>query len=71
MLVLHDLNHACRYSHHLVAMREGRLVAEGTPDEVVTEALVKDVFDLSEHGDARPGVGHADGGAHRPALQRE
>ncbi len=46
VMVLHDLNHACRYSHHLVAMREGRLVAEGTPEEVVTEALVKDVFDL-------------------------
>lgn len=46
VMVLHDLNHACRYSHHLIAMREGRLVAEGTPEEVVTEALVKDVFNL-------------------------
>jgi iron complex transport system ATP-binding protein len=31
---------------HQVAMREGRVVATGTPEEVVTEALVKDVFDL-------------------------
>jgi iron complex transport system ATP-binding protein len=46
VMVLHDLNHACRYSHHLIAMREGRVVAEGTPEEVVTEAMVKDVFDL-------------------------
>lgn len=46
VMVLHDLNHACRYSHHLIAMREGRMVAEGTPEEVVTEAMVKDVFDL-------------------------
>jgi iron complex transport system ATP-binding protein len=46
VMVLHDLNHACRYSHHLIALREGRLVAEGTPEQVVTEALVKDVFDL-------------------------
>jgi iron complex transport system ATP-binding protein len=46
VMVLHDLNHACRYSHHLIAMREGRVVATGTPEEVVTEALVKDVFDL-------------------------
>jgi iron complex transport system ATP-binding protein len=46
VMVLHDLNHACRYSHHLIAMREGSVVAVGTPEEVVTEALVKDVFDL-------------------------
>ncbi len=46
VMVLHDLNHACRYSHHLIAMREGRVVAVGTPEEVVTEATVKDVFDL-------------------------
>jgi iron complex transport system ATP-binding protein len=46
VLVLHDLNHAARYSHHLIAMRDGRLVAQGTPDEVITENLVHDVFGL-------------------------
>ena len=46
VLVLHDLNQACRYSHHLVAMRSGTLVAAGTPIEVITEDLVHDVFDL-------------------------
>jgi iron complex transport system ATP-binding protein len=44
--VLHDLNHAARYATHLIAMRDGRVVAEGTPQEVVTAALVKEVFDL-------------------------
>ena len=33
--VLHDLNHACRYASHLIAMREGRIVAEGNPAEIV------------------------------------
>jgi iron complex transport system ATP-binding protein len=46
VLVLHDLNHACRYGHHLIAMREGAIVAEGPPVEVVTRRLVEDVFDL-------------------------
>ncbi len=46
VLVLHDLNHAARYSHHLIAMRDGRLVAQGTPEEVITEDLVRDVFGL-------------------------
>ncbi|WP_460272138.1 ABC transporter ATP-binding protein [Celeribacter sp. ULVN23_4] len=45
--VLHDLNHACRYATHLVAMRDGRLMAEGSPAEIVTEGLVRAVFDLS------------------------
>ncbi|HKE74243.1 MAG TPA: ABC transporter ATP-binding protein [Acidimicrobiales bacterium] len=47
VLVLHDLNLACRYAHHLVAMRAGRVVAEGRPAEVVTAALVADVFGLA------------------------
>ena len=31
VIVLHDLNLACRYAHHMVAMRDGRIVAEGSP----------------------------------------
>lgn len=45
--VLHDLNHACRYATNLVAMRDGQIVAEGRPGEVVNEALVHDVFGLA------------------------
>jgi iron complex transport system ATP-binding protein len=44
--VLHDLNLACRYAHHLVAMKEGRIVAEGPPAEVITAEHVAEVFDL-------------------------
>lgn len=46
VLVLHDLNLACRYADHLVAMKSGTIVAEGPPDEIVTETLVADVFGL-------------------------
>jgi iron complex transport system ATP-binding protein len=45
-LVLHDLNHACRYAHHLVALRHGRVHAAGAPAEIVDEVLVKQVFGL-------------------------
>jgi iron complex transport system ATP-binding protein len=45
-IVLHDLNHACRYAHHLVALREGVVVAAGAPEEIVTEELVHAVFGL-------------------------
>ncbi|MBW1600076.1 ABC transporter ATP-binding protein [Streptomyces sp. JJ38] len=44
--VLHDLNHAARYATHLIALREGRIVAQGTPGDIVTAELVADVFGL-------------------------
>lgn len=44
--VLHDLNHACRYASHLIAMKDGAIVAEGNPSDIVTEQLVEDVFGL-------------------------
>ena len=45
--VLHELNHACRYASHLIAMREGALIAQGKPADIVTEKLVEDVFGLT------------------------
>jgi iron complex transport system ATP-binding protein len=44
--VLHDLNHAARYATHLIALREGRVVAEGAPNDIVTAELVEEVFGL-------------------------
>jgi len=46
VMVLHDLNMACRYSHHLVALRSGQVIAQGAPAVVVTEAMVEQVFAL-------------------------
>jgi iron complex transport system ATP-binding protein len=55
--VLHDLNQTCRYAHHLVAMANGGVVAEGPPAEVVTEELVADVFGLGTRVVADPVAG--------------
>ncbi|EST39256.1 hypothetical protein N566_02975 [Streptomycetaceae bacterium MP113-05] len=44
--VLHDLNHAARYATHLIAMRDGEVVAEGPPQKVVTADLVERVFGM-------------------------
>ncbi|MFQ6228449.1 ABC transporter ATP-binding protein [Nocardia sp. NPDC002869] len=44
--VLHDLNHAFRYADHLIAMRDGAVIAAGAPREIVTAELVQQVFDL-------------------------
>ena len=46
VVVLHDLNLAARYAQRLVAMKDGVLVSAGRPEEVLTEQLLADVFDL-------------------------
>ncbi|MEM9745361.1 MAG: ABC transporter ATP-binding protein [Actinomycetota bacterium] len=45
-VVLHDLNLACRYAHHIVMMKQGRLVASGDPRSVITAESVHQVFGL-------------------------
>ncbi|GAA2808147.1 ABC transporter ATP-binding protein [Nonomuraea dietziae] len=57
VMVLHDLNLAARYTDRLVAMREGRVVAAGTPHEVLTEDLLRGVFDLDAKVIADPVAG--------------
>ncbi|MCX2524766.1 ABC transporter ATP-binding protein [Larsenimonas rhizosphaerae] len=47
VMVLHDLNLACRYADHMVAVCRGRVHIQGTPSEVVTREQVKEVFGLS------------------------
>ena len=46
VMVLHDLNQACRYADHVIAMKAGEIVTQGPPAEVITPANVEDVFDL-------------------------
>ncbi|MGP8302751.1 ABC transporter ATP-binding protein [Streptomyces inhibens] len=45
--VLHDLNHAARYATHLIAMKDGAIIAEGAPADIVTAELVERVFGIS------------------------
>lgn len=44
VMVVHDLSSACRYAEHLVAMKGGRLLAEGAPAHVVTTELVEALY---------------------------
>jgi len=46
VMVLHDLNLALRYSDNLVVMRDGALIASGTPSEVISAELLEKVFNL-------------------------
>ncbi|MGP5734698.1 ABC transporter ATP-binding protein [Candidatus Corynebacterium faecigallinarum] len=47
VMVLHDLNLAVRYSDHLVVMREGEVMVTGSPSEIITSEMLKDIFNLN------------------------
>tara|TARA_R100000322_G_scaffold156405_1_gene115882 strand:- start:1050 stop:2078 length:1029 start_codon:yes stop_codon:yes gene_type:complete len=49
LVVLHDLNLAAAYADRLVMMKDGKIVHNGSPDEVFTAANLKQVFDLDAH----------------------
>ncbi|MFC5470620.1 ABC transporter ATP-binding protein [Cohnella suwonensis] len=44
VMVLHDINLACRYSHRIVALQNQKVFAEGPPEEVVTANMIESVF---------------------------
>lgn len=46
IMVLHDLNHACRYASHIIALSSGRIAAQGKPGDIVTESMVREVFGI-------------------------
>ncbi|HML23652.1 MAG TPA: ABC transporter ATP-binding protein [Aggregatilinea sp.] len=45
-MVLHDLNQAARFSHRLIAIHEGSVYAAGAPDTVLTEGMLREVFQV-------------------------
>lgn len=57
VMVLHDLNQACRYADHLIAVRAGTVYAQGKPTEVMTESMVREVFGLKSRIVQDPVVG--------------
>jgi len=46
VMVLHDINLACRYAHNIVAVSNGSVYAEGAPADIVNEKLIRDVFGM-------------------------
>lgn len=44
VVVLHDINFASRYSDHIVAMRDGRLHSQGTPNEMIRADVLHDLY---------------------------
>ncbi|MBD2871733.1 ABC transporter ATP-binding protein [Paenibacillus arenilitoris] len=58
VMVVHDLNHAARYAHHMIAIKKGSVVGEGSPIEVITPEIMREVFNIEADivADPRTGV---------------
>lgn len=46
IMVLHDINQSLHYSDEIVAMKDGRIIAQGLPEKIITSDLVKQVYDV-------------------------
>lgn len=46
VMVVHDLNHASRFAHHMIAIKEGAVVEHGTPFQVMNEGMLQKVFSI-------------------------
>jgi iron complex transport system ATP-binding protein len=57
LVVTHDINLAAEFADHVLLMKDGTSVAFGTPDEVLTPDLLKEVFDVRVLVDAHPITG--------------
>jgi iron complex transport system ATP-binding protein len=49
VMVLHDVNQAARYAHHMLAIADGKVVCSGTPREILTPAVLARVFGIEAH----------------------
>lgn len=46
VLVIHDINFASCYSDYIVALKDGKIVKEGTTDEIMDQAVLREVYDM-------------------------
>ena len=46
VMVLHDINLSTKYADYLFAMKKGKLIKEGTPDEIITQETIKEIYGI-------------------------
>ncbi|QEN05325.1 ABC transporter ATP-binding protein [Thiospirochaeta perfilievii] len=46
VMVLHDINLSARYADNIFAIKNGKLISEGSPEDVISKELISDVFGL-------------------------
>ena len=46
IMVIHELNEAARFAHHLIAMKQGKILYQGSPEEVFHQQMLRDIFGI-------------------------
>jgi iron complex transport system ATP-binding protein len=46
IVVVHDINIALRYGEYVLMLKQGQLIAQGTPDKVITAQSLADVYGI-------------------------
>ncbi|MGG0889271.1 ABC transporter ATP-binding protein [Cytobacillus horneckiae] len=46
VMVLHDINHAARFSDNIIAMKSGEIMKKGSPKEIMTRDVLREVFNI-------------------------
>lgn len=46
VMVLHDINLSSKYADHIFAMKDGHLLKEGTPQEIITESMIREIYGI-------------------------
>ncbi|TDL98451.1 ABC transporter ATP-binding protein [Macrococcus brunensis] len=57
IMVLHDINQAIRFSDHLIAMKKGDIIQQGSPAEVLTHDVLEEVFNIDAELSQDPRTG--------------
>jgi iron complex transport system ATP-binding protein len=46
VVVLHELNNSCRFADNIIGLKQGKIVCEGAPSEVITQETLKDIYGI-------------------------
>jgi len=46
VMVIHELNNAARFAHHMIGIKKGKICCEGTPEEVMTKENLRELFNI-------------------------
>lgn len=46
LVVIHDINFVSYYSDHIIALKEGKIIAQGSTDEIIRPEVLKEIYDI-------------------------
>ena len=49
VIVLHELNNACRFADNIIGLKKGKLVCEGKPIDVINKETLKEIYGIDAY----------------------